>query len=376
MPSNVILIDGQIGDADPLFDVGGVSLRTVRDQLDPTADEIEVHINSMGGDVNEGFAIHDFLVGQGKKVKCVVIGQCYSIATIIFLAGEERLMYPNAELMIHNPWGIAQGDADELEKYADWVRLKEEQIVDFYAKRTGLRKNEIRDMMEKETFLSYNEAKEMGFATGQQKPLKAVALFRPETNKQKSNMEFSEEQKTWMQKAFDNLEKRFKRIFNAPLNMTTLSSGEEIYIEGDMQDLVEKQVFQADQETPLDDGQYTIQDERTITVANGMISEVSDAPMEEPEGEETVEDLKAEIERLKAENDGLRNPKKNEEPEDSAEAEELKAQLEEVQTAMAEMKKKIFGTPPPKPKKAVNYQDEEDAFAGLAAWAKKVKNNN
>ena len=80
--------------------------KKVSDFLDDhkDADLITVRINSRGGDVQEGWAIHDLLVNSGKKIKTIGEGKVYSIATIVFLAGTEREMMKNADGLIHNPF--------------------------------------------------------------------------------------------------------------------------------------------------------------------------------------------------------------------------------------------------------------------------------
>jgi ATP-dependent Clp endopeptidase proteolytic subunit ClpP len=138
-------------------DWGMVNLKSVtrqlRDAKDDGADTIDVHIHSNGGDVTEGFAIHDVLVNSGMKVNTIVDGSCYSIATVIFLAGSKRSMSKNSQLMIHNPFGFAGGTADDIEKYADQVRDAENKILDFYIEKTGADRDQLSAMMKEETFI-------------------------------------------------------------------------------------------------------------------------------------------------------------------------------------------------------------------------------
>jgi ATP-dependent Clp endopeptidase proteolytic subunit ClpP len=195
--TNLIFIDGQIGQG---FFGFGLTLPQIETQFDPKADDIEVHINSVGGDLREGFAIHDFLASTGKPVTTVVVGKCYSIATIILMAGSKRLMQPNAEIMIHNPWGQIQGTAEEIQKYASWVREQEDQILDFYVKETGGKKDEIKKMMDEQTFMNYDKAKGAGFVTGQVEEMKAVALYNPNTNMKEFTPEQKQELEGWFTK--------------------------------------------------------------------------------------------------------------------------------------------------------------------------------
>jgi len=146
---------------------GVVSLKTIADQLalNPDADEIVVHIHSRGGDVDEGFAIHDLLTSSGKKVTTIIEGLCASIATVIALAGTTRKMTANSSFFIHNPFTVGIGNADELEKTADLVRVEENKLIDFYQKKTGAPRADIVDMMKDETKMNPERALNLKFVT-------------------------------------------------------------------------------------------------------------------------------------------------------------------------------------------------------------------
>ena len=128
-----IVVEGEVG--------WDVTLSSVRQQFiaveNPT--HINVKINSVGGDVDEGFAIHDYLRSHGLPVTTVGEGRVYSIATVILLAGDEgeRFMSPNSQFMVHNPWAYVAGNADELETYTAELRRRETQLAQFYAAKTG-----------------------------------------------------------------------------------------------------------------------------------------------------------------------------------------------------------------------------------------------
>ncbi|KKL54572.1 hypothetical protein LCGC14_2264030, partial [marine sediment metagenome] len=100
---------------------GEVNIKQVTQQIQDNVDaeKLIVHIHSPGGDVDEGFGIHDILVASGKEIETRIEGLCASIATIIALAGKTRMITENSEFMIHNPWMDAWGDADDLQKSAD-----------------------------------------------------------------------------------------------------------------------------------------------------------------------------------------------------------------------------------------------------------------
>ena len=79
-------------------------------------DEIEVHINSNGGAVSEGLAIYNVLKNSKAKVTTYCDGFACSPASVIFMAGDERVMNGASLLMIHDAWTYGQGNAAELRK--------------------------------------------------------------------------------------------------------------------------------------------------------------------------------------------------------------------------------------------------------------------
>ena len=96
-------------------------------------DKVIVNINSEGGSVYEGFAIYDFLKGLDATVETRVVGAAMSIASIVFLAGAERILTPNSELMIHMPWSAMQGDSEDFKKNATRLEEIETKLVNIYS---------------------------------------------------------------------------------------------------------------------------------------------------------------------------------------------------------------------------------------------------
>ena len=145
---------------------GIVSMSTIQRQLAAIqGDEITVHIRSNGGSVIEGFGIYDILKTSGKKITTIAEGMCASIATVIFLAGDERKITENCEFLIHMPWGLAIGTADDLENAADEIREAEDKIIDFYVAKTGADREILVSYMEKDKVIDAKQAKNLGFAT-------------------------------------------------------------------------------------------------------------------------------------------------------------------------------------------------------------------
>lgn len=126
--------------------------------------ELNLYINSDGGDVFAGQAIHSMLKRHKAKVIVHVDGLAASIASIIAMAGDVVHMPSNAMMMIHNPWTGAYGNAEELRKIADTLDKIRESSIAVYQEKTGLSEKKIIEMMDEETWMSAKEAKKLGFA--------------------------------------------------------------------------------------------------------------------------------------------------------------------------------------------------------------------
>ena len=102
-------------------ELGEISAHTLSKQLEELTDidTINVHISSYGGEVKEGLAIYNALKNHKAKIKTYCDGFACSIASVIFMAGDERIMSKSSLLMIHNAWIYATGNANELRKQAD-----------------------------------------------------------------------------------------------------------------------------------------------------------------------------------------------------------------------------------------------------------------
>lgn len=152
----------------PWFD-GDVSANNLSRQLAEmqNVSQINVYINSYGGEVAEGLAIYNALKRHPAKVVTYCDGFACSIASVIFMAGEERIMCNPSFLMIHDAWSYAAGNADELRKQADDLEKITTASVEAYMARCNLTEEELRAKMKAETWLTHSEAVEMGFATGE-----------------------------------------------------------------------------------------------------------------------------------------------------------------------------------------------------------------
>ncbi len=144
-------------------DVSAFSLTKEIEKLD--VDEINVYINSYGGEVAEGLAIYNALKRHRAKINTFCDGFACSVASVIFMAGDRRIMSPSSLLMIHNAWTYTSGNAEELRKQADDLEVITSASVAAYSERVTISEQELKEMMDKETWIAPNEAVEKGFAT-------------------------------------------------------------------------------------------------------------------------------------------------------------------------------------------------------------------
>lgn len=127
---------------------------------------INVYINSYGGEVGEGLAIYNALKRHPAQVTTFCDGFACSIASVIFMAGDERVMGNPSRLMIHDAWTSVFGaNADELRKQADDLDNITDASIKAYMSRINITEEELRTMMKAEKWLTEDEALAMGFAT-------------------------------------------------------------------------------------------------------------------------------------------------------------------------------------------------------------------
>ena len=339
----ILKIYGDIGEPDKMleiFDVADdtISAKMVSEFLDDNKDatDITVRINSRGGDVQEGWAIHDLLINSGKKIKTIGESKVYSIATIVFLAGTEREMMKNADGLIHNPfippYTLADKyESDDLEKIAESLRQEEEKILQFYAEKTGADEAKLAEYMKEDTKLSADDMLSLGFATKIIEPVKAYAYFKIKNNPimtEKEVKTFGEKLDTIIDKF-----KAFSRI--APVDQKLKDKdGKEFTL-----DKESGAPAVGDKATP--DGTYVMADGKTITIAGGEVTKIDEpaaaAKTELELANEKIVELEAKIEETetaKAEAEAV----KTEAETAKTEAEEVKVAAQEMVTALTNLK--------------------------------------
>lgn len=147
---------------------------------------IDLHINSNGGDVFDGQAIHSLIKNHKAYVTVYVDGLAASIATVIAMAGDKVVMPKNAMMMIHNAWTGIYGNANDLRKMADDLDHINDTIVNTYLAKGKDKADEskLRELMDKESWLNAEECFELGLCDEVAEPVKmAACLTKEQANK-------------------------------------------------------------------------------------------------------------------------------------------------------------------------------------------------
>lgn len=124
-------------------------------------EDIELEINSYGGDVFAGIDIMNTLRAHGGKVTLTITGIAASAASIIAMGADKIRMFSNTQLMVHNAWTIVAGNAKELRKKADDLDSIGESVLASYTHRVDAKT--VEKLLDEETYLSADKAKELGF---------------------------------------------------------------------------------------------------------------------------------------------------------------------------------------------------------------------
>lgn len=125
-------------------------------------ENIYLYINSPGGAITSGMGIYDTMRFIESKVITIGVGMCASMAAFLLSSGDERYVLPNAEVMIHQPLGGAQGQATDIKIAAERIIKLKEKLNKILANNTHQSLEKIYEDTERDNFLSAIEAKEYG----------------------------------------------------------------------------------------------------------------------------------------------------------------------------------------------------------------------
>ena len=167
---------------------GGMSAKDFVQKLRDlgNVDTIDVRISSYGGDVFDGLAIYRNLVEHKAKVITHIDGVAASIASVIAMAGKEIHIGASAQIMIHDAWAFAMGNAADMRDMANLLDTTSGAIADVYTARTNRDRDEVRGLMKAETWMIGQEAVDAKFATSVAENLKVAAKYDPTKHKFKN----------------------------------------------------------------------------------------------------------------------------------------------------------------------------------------------
>ena len=152
----VLYISGEIVDGEDEEDDDEEIKSTAdifRDELYSGDGNISVWINSPGGDMLTGAQIYNLIKDYKGKVTIKIDGLAASAASVIAMSGDEVLMSPVSQLMIHNPFSCAIGDSNEMKRAADMLNEVKESIINAYEIKTHLSRAKISRMMDDESWM-------------------------------------------------------------------------------------------------------------------------------------------------------------------------------------------------------------------------------
>jgi ATP-dependent protease ClpP protease subunit len=277
-----IYITDVIGVDTKLLDV----IRQVKSQKNST--EFVAIIDSVGGYVDEGYAIADYLKNLSVPVSTYA-KKAYSIASVIFMAGQRRIVDEGADdvVMIHLPWMETVGNYNEIIENASELKEVENGLVKFYSDQLEVDKATIQSLLAKETYLNSTEALDMGIATELKTPQNAMAKLQINNKDQES---------TWMNKAEKILNRIAKNLgIKAELVLQDANSIELVFV-----DLSEGDTPEAGAKATVDgkpaEGDFVMPDGSTMSFESGELKAITPAadPSENAESENSDEGKQAE----------------------------------------------------------------------------------
>ena len=160
--SRTLYLNGAIAE-ESWFD-DNVTPIAFKEELLSSEGDIIVWINSPGGDCIAAAQIYNMLMDYRGNVTVKIDGLAASAASVIAMAGTEVLMSPTSLMMIHNPFTIAIGDSEEMQKAMGMLDEVKESIINAYEIKTGLPRDKLSQLMDAETWLNANKAVELKFA--------------------------------------------------------------------------------------------------------------------------------------------------------------------------------------------------------------------
>lgn len=273
-----LYISGKIGKDTTLVDV----VRQFKSFEDPS--EVEAIIKSVGGSVEEGESIYNYLKTIDSEIPVTTItDKAYSIAAKIFSAGRERIVEDvDKALMIHFAWGKAEGRAEDFEAVAEYLRTLEKDFAEFYAAFLDIDEQTVSTLLNNETFISGQDALKFGFATKIKVAAEAVAEFNINKTNKEMNQKTNEKSKgkalLEAMAAFVGIEIQTGKPveINAELTLQDSNGTEIVFPDLESGDAPKVGDLATIDGSAIPDGSYVMPslEEATVVFADGKVSEI------------------------------------------------------------------------------------------------------
>lgn len=277
---NGMMFSGEVG-----FDI------TINSIMPHVENGKEIILHTDGGDLFEGWRIHDAIKLSGLNPSIGVVGFCASAAVQILLSTENRWMSENSSILIHNPWAVVAGDDTKHKNMANMLEKEKIKLANYYSNISGKPVDEILDIMTKEVFINSTEAQAMNF-------VKSVKINVEPINE-------NEMDKKELESSMSEVKNMFSKIMNLfkPKNIMIQDvNGKELDF-GELETAEQIAVgVTATVDGEAANGEYTLADGTIYVFENGTLREIKKPEPTEPE----MDALKKENEDLKVENSLLK----------------------------------------------------------------------
>jgi ATP-dependent Clp protease protease subunit len=156
LKDRIVFLDGEINDLTADLVVAQLLFLDGQD----TAKDINLYINSPGGSVTAGLAIYDTMQYLKADVQTICLGQAASMAALILTAGAagKRFVLPSARVLIHQPWGGAQGQARDIGIQAQEIIRLKKLTIEYFARHTGKDQGQVALDMERDFYMPAPDA--------------------------------------------------------------------------------------------------------------------------------------------------------------------------------------------------------------------------
>jgi ATP-dependent Clp endopeptidase proteolytic subunit ClpP len=146
------------------FGISAKEVAAALDEMGPSVTEIDLHLNSPGGEALEGIAILNLLRAHPARITATVDGMAASAASFLAVGADQTIMARNSQMMIHDAWGLVVGNATDMRELAGVLDKLSDNIASIYAEKAGGTTEQWREAMQAETWYLADEAVTAGLA--------------------------------------------------------------------------------------------------------------------------------------------------------------------------------------------------------------------